>query len=265
MAKAKKPSLGRGLGAILHEVEEAYMNDIKGPGDRVLEIDLGRIRANPFQPRKNFDKAKLEELAASMLIAGERRWRACKKAGLQTIRAVVGQLSERQHRELALIENIQREDLNPIELAVSFNELIDEYGITHEDLAESVNKSRTYVTNTLRLLNLGDYAKEKLQTGKMTYGHAKMLVGLDSETERKLVDSIVNQKLTVRETEALVRNQKKGEKPAAAGGKARPLDLQRFQQAWDSEGVKVAVSGKKVTISFDSQESADTFAQKLGI
>lgn len=260
------------------------MNDIKGPGDRVLELELARIRPNPFQPRKSFDKSKLEELAASilrhgqiqpilvvkegddyMLIAGERRWRACKKAGLNTIRAVVGQLSERQHRELALIENIQREDLNAIELAVSFNELIDEYGITHEDLAESVNKSRTYVTNTLRLLNLSDYAKEKLQSGKMTYGHAKMLVGLDPVTERKLVDSIVNQKLTVRETEALVRSQKKGEKPAPSSGKTRPLDLQRFQQAWDLEGVKVAASGKKVTISFDSQESADAFAQKLGI
>lgn len=231
---AKKTGLGRGLGAIFEEVEDAYnkdINSIENNSSSVREISLEDIEVNPFQPRKTFDKEALLELSESikkhgllqpilvikstngyMLIAGERRFRATKLAGLDTIKAVVGEIPQENFREIALIENIQRENLNAVELATSYKELIEDYGITHEELADIVHKSRAHVTNTLRILQLSDYAIKQLEQQNISQGHGKILVGLDEKTQRKIVDSIINQNLNVRQTEALVKNFKPEEK-----------------------------------------------------
>jgi len=228
---AKKSGLGRGLGDILDEIGSTYDTELNSLeeeelGDLVAELDIDLIEPNPYQPRKYFDPKKLEELSQSIkqhgllqpivvinhegryiLIAGERRLRASKLANLKTIKAIVAQidLDELRLRELALIENIQRENLNPIELANSYKELIEVHNITHDELANIVNKSRSQITNTLRLLNLDKYAQEAIIEGKISQGHAKVLVTVPKEKQKLLVDTIIGQKLSVRQSEELVK------------------------------------------------------------
>ena len=230
-------ALGRGLGEILSEVEEAYQKDLsdidkfelEAQGARVEQISVESISANPFQPRKHFDEEALKELSLSivehgllqpivviekeegyLLIAGERRLRAHKLAKLTTIKAIVADagIDDIKLRELALLENIQREDLNAIELANSYAELIDVHNITHDELSAIVHKSRSQITNTMRLLSLSKYVQEALISGKLSQGHAKVLVGLDEKKQKVIVDSVVGQKLSVRETENMVKNHK---------------------------------------------------------
>ena len=228
---AKKTGLGRGLGDILDEIGSTYETQIEEVpseelGEMVAEIDINSIEPNPYQPRKHFDEEKLQELSDSIkkhgllqpivvishedryiLIAGERRLRASKMAQFETIKAIIAQveLDELRLRELALIENIQRENLNPIELAVSYKELIEVHKITHEELSNIVHKSRSQITNTLRLLNLGDYAQEAVIAGKISQGHAKILVGLEKDKQKLIIDTIIGQKLSVRESEDLIK------------------------------------------------------------
>ena len=228
---AKKSGLGRGLGDILDEIGSTYDTELNSLeeeelGELVAELDIDSIEPNPYQPRKHFDPQKLEELSQSIkqhgllqpivvinhegryiLIAGERRLRASKLANLKTIKAIVAQidLDELRLRELALIENIQRENLNPIELANSYKELIEVHNITHDELANIVNKSRSQITNTLRLLNLDTYAQEAIIEGKISQGHAKVLVTVPKEKQKLLVDTIIGQKLSVRQSEELVK------------------------------------------------------------
>jgi len=228
---AKKGGLGRGLGDILEDIGSNYesqFNEViesSDSGDSVAEIDVSLIDPNPYQPRKHFDEDRLNELSDSIkrhgllqpivviavddryiLIAGERRLRATKLANIDKIKAIIAQidLDEIKLRELALIENIQRENLNPIELAHSYKELIEVHNITHEELSNIVNKSRSQITNTLRLLNLDSYVQDKLVNGYLTQGHAKVLVGLDQKEQKVLTDTILGQKLSVRELEKLV-------------------------------------------------------------
>jgi len=235
---AKKSGLGRGLGDILEDIGSSYESQFSEVLDNnetdatVAEIDVDLIDPNPYQPRKHFDSEKLQELSDSIqrhgllqpivviarddryiLIAGERRLRATKLANLETIKVIVAQLDldEIRLRELALIENIQRENLNPIELAVSYKELLDVHKITHEELSNIVNKSRSQITNTLRLLNLDSYVQDAIIEGKISQGHAKILVGLSQKEQKVLVDTVVGQKLSVRELENLtskVKNKK---------------------------------------------------------
>ena len=230
-------ALGKGLGAILEEVGEAYANEIVSTEDLassdtnklVAEIDISLVDPNPYQPRKHFDKVKLEELSESIkehgllqpvvvvahgdryiLIAGERRLRAHKLASIELIKAIIADLDfdEIKMRELALIENIQRENLNSIELANSYQELIIVHEITHEELSKIVHKSRSQITNTMRLLSLCAYAQDNLISNKITQGHAKVLVGLDESKQRIVVDTIIGQKLSVRDTEQLMQNKR---------------------------------------------------------
>jgi len=230
-------ALGRGLGDILSEVEEAYEKDLssidnfelEAQGARVEELDLEKITPNPFQPRKHFDEKALNELSRSiqehgllqpivviekedgyLLIAGERRLRAHKLAKLPKIKAIIANvdIDEFRLRELALIENIQRENLNAIELANSYAELIEVHQITHDELSRIVHKSRSQITNTMRLLSLGEYAKRQLISGKISQGHAKVLVGLDEERQKIIIDSVIGQKLSVRDTERMVKSSK---------------------------------------------------------
>ncbi len=225
-------ALGRGLGAILEEVSQAYSNEMGSSsydGDSIREIDVNEISPNPYQPRKTFNQEGLQELSESisrhgllqpivviekddgyLLVAGERRLRAHKLAGLESIKAVVADvdIDDVKLRELALIENIQREDLNAIELAHSYDELIKVYNITHDELAGVVNKSRSQITNTIRLLSLSSYVQNKLINGVISQGHAKILVGFNEKEQKILVDTIIGQKLSVRESELLAKNKK---------------------------------------------------------
>jgi len=225
-------ALGRGLGELLGEVETAYSNsgnnNSENSSNSILEIDVNLIKPNPHQPRKIFDEDKLKELSDSIvthgllqpitvredgkggyiLVAGERRLRAHKLANLSTIKCAVVDIEEFKLRELALIENIQRDDLNIIELAYSYAQLINEHSITHDELAKRVFKSRTSITNTLRLLQLSSYVQQMLANNKISAGHAKVMLGLDEESQKKVADSIYGQKLSVREAEKLVRELK---------------------------------------------------------
>jgi ParB family chromosome partitioning protein len=230
-------ALGRGLGDILLDVEEAYEKDLsdidsfelKTLGARVEEIKIDNITANPFQPRKYFDKDALVELSASiekhgllqpivviekddgyLLVAGERRLRAHQHLNKKTIKAIIAdiEIDEIKLRELALLENIQREDLNAIELANSYAELIEVHKITHDELSSIVHKSRSQITNTMRLLHLSPYVQEQLILSKITQGHAKLLVGFTDAKQKVLLDSIIGQKLSVRDTEIMVKKQK---------------------------------------------------------
>ena len=230
-------ALGRGLGDILLEVEEAYEKDLseldnfelEAQGARVESIEVGSITANPFQPRKHFDEQALSELSESikehgllqpivviekeegyLLIAGERRLRAHRLAGIEQIKAIVAdaEIDDVKLRELALLENIQRENLNAIELANSYAELIEVHNITHDELSSIVHKSRSQITNTMRLLALSPYVQEQLVSSKISQGHAKVLVGLDEKKQKIILDSIIGQKLSVRDTENMVRNYK---------------------------------------------------------
>ena len=234
-------ALGKGLGQILEEVGLAYETEMNEDdnfvesdvAERIRELDVASIDPNPYQPRKNFDEDRLNELADSIhqhgllqpvvvvargdryiLVAGERRLRAHKIAEIDTIRAIVAEVDfdDLRMRELALIENIQRENLNAVELAHSYQELLDVHAITHEGLAQIVHKSRSQITNTLRLLSLPPYAQQMIVEEKITQGHAKVLVGLEPEKVKILVDTIIGQKLSVRETENLLK-EKKGTLP----------------------------------------------------
>jgi len=227
-------ALGRGLGAILEEVGQAYDSEMGSSfdGEVVREIEVDEISPNPYQPRKTFNANALQELSESiirhgllqpivviekedgyLLVAGERRLRAHKLAGLDTIKSVVADvdIDDVKLRELALIENIQRENLNAIELAHSYDELIKVYEITHDELSHVVSKSRSQITNTLRLLALSSYVQDKLINGIISQGHAKVLVGFNEKEQKILVDTIIGQKLSVRESELLAKKKKASE------------------------------------------------------
>lgn len=224
-------ALGRGLSELLGEVEIAYESSTNNKSG-IQKIEINKIKANPNQPRKIFDEDKLRELSESIkkhgllqpiavienddttytLISGERRLRAHKLASIEQISAIVLDVEEFKLRELALIENIQRDDLNIIELAFCYAQLINEHSITHEELSKKIFKSRSSITNTLRLLQLNSYVQQLLATNKISAGHAKVMLGLSTDEQKMLADSIIGQKLSVRETEELVKQLKQKDK-----------------------------------------------------
>lgn len=282
---AKKGGLGRGLEAILGDVELAYKAEInEGNSEIIKEIDLELITENPYQPRKNFDETALRELSESikrhgliqpiiviekdggyMLIAGERRFRATKLLGESKIKAIVADIESQSLRELALIENIQREDLNPIELANSYKELIDEYKITQDGLANIIHKSRVQITNTMRLLSLSAVTQEYIKEGKLTQGHAKVIVGLEPNDEKTAVDTIIGQRLSVRETENLVKNLKNKLPPKTALKlDERYLErLANLKEVFSKFDVPIKIKGKKITIEFDDIADIDRLINKI--
>lgn len=220
----------RGLSSLISDMDTVYSKELGFDKNQSTMIEIDQISPNPFQPRKNFDQEALDELANSIkefgliqpiivfkknnkfiLIAGERRLKAVKALGKKEILAFIADIDENKLRELALIENIQRENLNPIELANSYKDLMQVHKITQENLAELIHKSRTQITNTLRLLNLDIRTQELIASGKISQGHAKVLVGLDQKNEKMLVDSIIGQKLNVRDTEKIVKKIKNNE------------------------------------------------------
>jgi len=280
-----KKALGRGLGAIFDDVEDAFNKEMGNSQDLVREINLNRISPNPYQPRKYFNEKAIKELSESikkhgllqpiivvekdddyMILAGERRFRATKEAGFETIRAIVADIESENLRELAIIENIQREDLNPIELGVAYKELIEEYNITQEGLSEIIKKSRTQITNTLRLLSLTEKTKNFLVEGKLSQGHAKVIVGLNPQDEETVVNTIIGQKLSVRETEQLVKKLKNSEqrsdnqKPKEI---INPLEFFSLEKKLKSFGLKTKTKAHTITIEFENSESINHFLEKI--
>jgi len=220
----KRGTIGRGLAALMGE-------DATKTAE-IIEVDIEAISPNPFQPRKSFDQEKLNDLVNSIknqgviqpilvtkngaggytLVVGERRWRAAKLAGLSKIPALIKDLSKKEIIEAALIENIQREDLNPIDIAEAYKNLIDEFKYTQEELSAIVSKSRSAVANTLRLLKLPEYAKDALRKGLISEGHGRALLAVDDEKKRKdLFKKLTSEKITVREAERKVSRKTKDE------------------------------------------------------
>ena len=280
---AQRTGLGKGLDALIPGGKDSPF--IAGG---VMQAAVESIARNPRQPRVQFDAGELDELAASIrehgiiqplivspgknngyiLIAGERRLQAAKKAGLQTVPVILRQASDRQHLELALIENVQRADLGPLEEADAYQHLVQDFGLSQEQVAERVGKSRVAVTNTLRLLGLSQRVKQALAEEQITEGHARALLGLTSaKAQEAALQTVLKLFLSVRQTEGLVRKLG-GEKPKAKV-KSKPAadvaDIERRLRA--SLGTKVALKhGKKggaVTIYYYSDEELDTLLERL--
>ena len=217
----KKKGLGRGLSSLLKE--DGFITD-----ENLLTVDLDKLKAREDQPRKNFDDDSLEELANSIkadgviqpivvrkvgdkyeIIAGERRFRASKLAGLEKVPVVVKNVTDRKARELALVENIQREDLNPIEEAISLKTLMEEYKLTQQELSDIVGKSRSYIANNLRLLNLSDYIKDYLIRGELSPSQGRTLLSLETEEERKkYLDKLLVKEVNIRDVEKKAKQSK---------------------------------------------------------
>ena len=290
MAKAtKKQALGRGLSALLKDPE----NDIQSVSDKnadkvignVVELDIESIEMNPFQPRSNFNDEALEELASSIrelgiiqpitvrkldfnkfqLVSGERRYRASKLVGLETIPAYIRIANDQESLEMALVENIQRQDLDPIEIALSYQRLIDEIQITQEKLSDRVGKKRSTITNYLRLLKLHPIIQTGMRDGFISMGHGRALINIDKKKDQiGIYEKIVSDGLSVRETERLVKDYKEpldapnSEKKKT--GKAVPGFVSNGIDALkDYLSTKVDVtassSGKgKIVIPFHSEE-----------
>ncbi len=267
-----KKGLGKGLGALISSAD----TDDTG----VNEIKINDIEPNSEQPRKNFNDAKLASLAESIkqhgvvqplivqregssykIVAGERRWRAARLAGLQTVPVIIRDLSSKQIMEIALIENLQREDLNPIEEAEAYDRLITEFGMTQEEVSVTVGRSRPAITNSMRLLSLQDKIKEKLISGDITSGHARALLSLEDEELRiKAVGEIIKKGMSVRETENYVKQlavQKKPRKKNIQDAEYQAIE-ERFREVF---GTRVRIMNNKkngkIMIEYYSPDELD--------
>ncbi|WP_198305389.1 ParB/RepB/Spo0J family partition protein [Arcobacter vandammei] len=282
-------ALGRGLGELLGEVETAYENSTSGINQGIRKIDVSLIKANPNQPRKIFDEEKLQELSESIkehgllqpivvienddatftLIAGERRLRAHKLANLEQIKAIVVNEDELKLRELALIENIQRDDLNVIELAFCYAQLLNEHNITHEELSKKVFKSRTSITNTLRLLQLSPYVQQSIASEKISAGHAKVMLGLTNDEQKMVCDTIIGQKLSVRETEKLIKDLK--DKDQVKDKKIKNFtkydfnSLNNLVSKLKDDKLKVKLEKNYFKIEFNSQEDIEKISSYFNL
>ena len=278
-----KKGLGRGLGALLDTT--AVVETTTEAERDVKKIKITQIEPNKTQPRTEFDEEKIEELADSIreygliqpivvklnkngfytIIAGERRWRAARRAGLKEIPAVIKDVSEQTEKEITLIENIQRENLNPLEEAAGIKELMQDYDLTQEDVAKKIGRSRSAVANILRLLNLPDEIQKMIKDGKISLGHAKALMGVENkELAQEVAKQIIAQDMSVRQTEsyiALLYKEKKGKKPTK-----EEIELKRYikslEESLSSElGTKIKIVNKKnkgkIEIPYSSAEDFD--------
>ena len=261
MAKRKLGGLGRGLDSLFADLPEPESGS-------VTSLPLSEIEPDPDQPRKRFDEDTLAGLAASitengllqpiavrpkplgtgyLIIAGERRWRAARLAGLDEVPVLIKDVTDEQAAALALIENLQREDLNPIEVAEGCHQLIEKYGLTQETAAKRLGKSRSAVTNSLRLLALPEDVRAKVGAGTLSFGHAKVLLGLPSEELiRTAADLIESQGLNVRQTEALCKKLAKPPKPP----KPKPDAFTRPKRAVEVEAALKEVTGSEVHVDY---------------
>ena len=290
MAERNKKALGRGLDSIFGQdvsqfLDEIQSNGREAPGRREIEVAVSEIRPNPYQPRKEFDEKALNELADSIklhgiftpllvrksmrgyeLITGERRLRAARIAGLTTVPAISVDFTEEQMMEISILENVQREDLNPIEEASAYESLISRLGYTQEKLAQRVGKSREYCANMLRLLKLPADVQDMVTSRRLTMGHVRPLLALKDENE--MYDAalhVLKNKMSVREVEAYVRE--------LNGGKKKHVRREKVKDPWirDLEyrlsgklGTKVEVTGKALSVSYSSTDDLNRILELLG-
>ncbi|MDD3656834.1 MAG: ParB/RepB/Spo0J family partition protein [Atribacterota bacterium] len=267
-----KKGLGKGIESIIP------ISNIK---DRtyVMEVDIDQLTPNLYQPRQDFDQEKMDELKESIkahgiiqpiivrestqgyeIVAGERRLKAARELGLEKIPVIIRQFNNLKTFEVALVENIQREDLNPIEQAFAFKRLVEEFHLTHQELAAITGKSRAFVSNTLRLLNLNEWVRERLASGKISFGHAKVLLSLeDKQVQQEFGQKIIEQELSVRDLEKLIERWiKKKDKIIASDKKKMQYfpELEKKLIAKLGTKVNVKFGGKrgKITIEFYSNE-----------
>ena len=280
MAVNRKKGLGRGLDAIL--ADSGYQNEENG----LRTLKIGELEPNRNQPRKDFSKEELDELADSirqygvmspivvkkkddgyMIIAGERRWRAARIAGLDEVPVVIKEVDEITAAEMAIVENIQRTDLNPVEEAGAYKTLTEEYGLTQEEIAEKIGKSRSSVANSLRLLDLTEGALSLLSQGKITSGHAKVLLGVkDSDRIDKIAKEVAERQLSVKETEVLVKKAN-----ATKNVKKKTKDdsytraLEELIQKQIGRTVRINNSGriKSVSIGYSDNEDLEKLLKQL--
>ncbi len=296
MAKAtKKQALGRGLSALLKDPS----NDIKSANDKnadkvvgnIVELDLTSIEMNPFQPRTSFNEDALRELASSIkelgviqpitvrklsfnkyqLVSGERRFRASKLIGLDTIPSYIRIANDQESLEMALVENIQREDLDPIEIALSYQRLIEDIDLTQEEMSDRVGKNRSTITNYLRLLKLDPIIQTGMRDGFISMGHGRALINVAEQNQQlDIYEKILSNKLSVRETEAMVRGFKSaGTTTKASKKKSLPKFAKEAQSSLstllDSKvSIKVAANGKgQLVVPFSSQDDFKRILKQL--
>lgn len=278
MAGSRKSALGRGFEDLFSntEIVEKEVNikpEHEGSGKDIVYIDINEIKPNRTQPRKFFDAEKIKELAESIkkygviqpimlrpealgyeIVAGERRWRAAREAGLKVVPALVRDLDEEQNMFIALIENIQREDLNPIEEARAYDEMSQKYRMTQEEISNSMGKSRPYIANMLRLLKLNEKVQDLVLQGMISQGHGKILAGIQNKDKQlKLANATVSKNLTVRQLEKLAAGKEKlcSEKNRSAKKSREILNVEEELKTLLGTKVEIKSDGKKGTIEIE--------------
>lgn len=283
----KRPALGRGIDVLFHEYEQEAEQET-GDESRIRFLDVGLIDPNRDQPRKRFDQERLEQLAQSIrevgvlqpllvaerngryqIIAGERRWRAARLAGLDQVPCVVREAEQLQRMQIALVENLQRDDLNPVETAMALQGLITQCAITQEEAAAKVGKSRPAVANLLRLLALPKELLDMVAQGSLSEGHARALLGLPEEASQlRLAKRVVDEGLSVRQTEALVRLQREGSEKKKPTEAPRLAELGLLEEAARKAlGVRATASGSstrgKLILHYNSPEELERLYEAL--
>jgi ParB family chromosome partitioning protein len=286
----KKKRLGRGLGSLIGNLEGISEASGSTQVDGLAELDIDRIQRGRYQPRQVFEQQALQELADSIraqgivqpivvrpegnhfeLIAGERRWRAAQIAGLQKIPALVREVDGKSAAAIGLIENIQREDLNPLEEAQGLLRLIEEFDLTHQQVADAIGRSRAAVSNLLRLLDLADPVKKQVNDGLLSMGHARALLALIRHDQIEIARVIVNRGLSVREAELLVKRSLSGDAVKKAKAKVADPDVQRLENRISEKlGAAVKIKpGKKgagqLVINFHSSDELDGILEHLSL
>ena len=302
MPISKKHGLGRGINSLIDEYSTYEVKKLEETGSKIMEIDVSSIKPNPNQPRKTFDPDALMDLSSSIkaqgvlqpilveeiadnvyvIVAGERRFRAAKLAGLRKIPCIVRSFSDLQRMEISLIENIQRENLNPVEEARAFSYLLTQAGIKQEELAQRVGKGRSTITNSLRLLNLPEKMLEGLEKGYITSGHARALLSVENPADQEVLFSrIISEDLSVRQAEALATELNNGkravntlplkeEKPSISAKSPEILSIE--EKFLSATGCRVEIKGKykngvikkgKILIPFTSEEELERIYQML--
>jgi ParB family chromosome partitioning protein len=282
---AQKKRLGRGLAALIGDdtSEEAVIQDLRS----LRHIPIELLRASPRNPRRHFAESDLEDLARSIkekgllqplvvrprgegeyeIVAGERRWRAAQRAGIHELPVVIRELTDGEALEIALIENIQRSDLNPLEEARAYNILLEQYSYTQQQLADSVGKSRSHIANTLRLLNLPESVRLQIESGQLTAGHARALVATDSPKE--LAEQIIRLGMSVREAESLTRQSSSHSKPRQPRPE-KDADTRALERSLaEALGLQVEIThrgpkGGKIIINYKTLEQLDDLCTRLG-
>ena len=290
MSSNKKHGLGRGLEALLGEDDFVFNLDNINTDSHTMQnginlVEIDKLSPSIYQPRQDFNEEALDALVASVkekgvlqpllvrkngnkyeIIAGERRWRAAKQAGLDSVPVIEKDFSNKEVLEVALVENLLRENLSAIEEAEGFNRLISEFSHTHEALSQIVGKSRSYISNTLRLLNLSDFIKDKIKSNELTAGHARALVGLDNADE--IAKKIIIKGLTVRQTEDLVNNLKNNTSTKVQTIRKDPNIKEIEKQLTKNIGMKVRINVKendkgKITIEYKNPAELNSILEIL--